>query len=105
MNDNKTRQQICQFLHFIACQINVNTFVLGSPGKKRLLHDQAIEEKEKVAGDVINSNNEPDNTKTGILNLTDFHLLKQNSMAIYYGWQLVCLIIFIFTAYETMQTV
>lgn len=66
------------------------------------LHDQQIEENTLTADDSETSKNEENNKR---LNLTEFYLLKQNSMAIYYGWQLVCLIIFIFTAYETLQSV
>lgn len=66
------------------------------------LHDQQIEENILTADDSETSKNEENNKR---LNLTEFYLLKQNSMAIYYGWQIVCLIIFIFTAYETLQSV
>lgn len=107
VNDNKTRQQIdiVFFSLFVVCQIHLNTFILGTAGKLHLLHDQTITEKEKAASDVSNVNNEVNNKKSGTLNLTDLYLLKQNSMAVYYGWQLVCLIIFIFAAYETLQNV
>lgn len=77
----------------------------GTPTATQILHDQTIEENETTACDPNSPKNEENTTETPetILNAPDFNL-KENSMAIYYGWQLVCLIIFIFTTYETLQS-
>lgn len=67
------------------------------------LHDQTIEEN----NDKNNTENEVDHTPTAIpVNAPDrFFQLRKFSMAFYYGWQILCLLIFIFTAYETLQNV
>lgn len=73
-----------------------------------VLHDPTIEETEPTP------DNKNDTEKNEVeppiesipLDATDrFYQSRKNSMAIYYGWQIVCLLIFIFTAYETLQNV
>lgn len=71
-----------------------------------VLQDQKIEEKTITADETKAAKNEENNKRpTEALNPTEFYLFKQNSMAIYYGWQIVCLMLVIFTAYETLQSV
>lgn len=74
-----------------------------------MLHDPTIEETEPAAPDDKNDTeeNEVEPPIESIpLDATDrFYHIRKNSMAIYYGWQIVCLLIFIFTAYETLQNV
>lgn len=69
-----------------------------------MLHDHTIEETEPTPDQKNDTENEVE--PTDAIDTTDrFYQFRKHSMAIYYGWQIVCLLIFIFTAYETLQTV
>lgn len=70
------------------------------------LPDHTIEENEIPANDKNDTENDVEQTESIPLDATDkFSNFQKSSMAIYYAWQIVCLLIFIFTAYETLQSV
>ncbi|XP_031632179.1 thioredoxin domain-containing protein 11 [Contarinia nasturtii] len=105
-NENKNPNQIDINDDKVSVNENdrINISISGTPGTIHTL-DQTIEEKKASDCNTSNIKNEENNSSPKKVSITDFYLLKRNSMAIYYGWQIVCLIIFIFTAYETLQNV
>lgn len=81
------------------------SFILGASETVQTLQDHKIEEKDNTACDTDTTKNDDDSNNSNPLNATYLNQLKEHSMAIYYGWQIVCLLIFMFTAYEALQTV
>lgn len=86
-------------LFAVACIILIFHRETGTIEAAQTLHDHTIEEN--------HTKNEVDHTQTANpLNAPDrFYHIRKYSMALYYCWQVVCVLIFIFTAYETLQTV
>lgn len=102
VNKRSSNYQFKQIITFNTFSFSF-AFGIGTPEIAQILQDRTIEEKEHTACETDNTKNDDDNIKSNPLNTTHFYQLKESSMAIYYGWQLVCLLIFMFTAYETLQ--
>lgn len=66
------------------------------------LHDPVIEETNNIVSSANAANN--DELKSETVLVTDSNL-SDRTMSIYYGWQAFCLLIIIFTVYETYQNV
>lgn len=81
---------------------------LGTCVIAETLHDPTIEgtnkntvcRTEAVKNDELNGNEENVN-----VNETDSNQSIDKTMTIYYGWQAFCLLIIVFTVYETYQNV
>lgn len=104
-NVNDTRQQITLSIDSLSNNNKFISFDSGTSETAQILQDQPIEEKEITASDTDNTKNDDDSNNLNPLNTSYFNQIREHSMAIYYGWQLVCLLIFILTAYETLQNV
>lgn len=81
--------------------------IQGTIEAAQTLHDHTIEETETTANDKTDTENDVDQPNPIPIDApTDrFSQFRKNSMAIYYAWQFICLLVFIFTVYETLQTV
>lgn len=77
-------------------------FVGPSETRIESLHDPVIEETNNIVNSPNATNNEE--LKSETVPVTDSNL-SDRTMTVHYGWQTFCLLIIIFTVYETYQNV